>query len=128
MLSHNSIHGQVVVVNRSSRPFNFAAARYEKNDSWSGFVSVGWHHLEPGAKFQIFQKISTRYVYFYCIDDLLRESNGPYTFFVDPENGFRIKNADLDYHSSNPSYVRVGFDQWDTENFTRFEVSIRDPQ
>jgi hypothetical protein len=107
----NSIFAQIYATNKTDEPIWVATVTYQKNGSFSGYVSNGYYKIIPGERKNCGGKLrdgdNTYYIHAH------NASGGKWGtekyFAVDKENAFTIQNCDMEYVLSNPDYKLVGF-------------------
>ena len=66
---------------------------------FTGWVSKGWFHINPGELKAVIDLIHGSLVYYYVQNSDKRVTTGGVRpFLTDPANGFTIRNADMDYN------------------------------
>ena len=107
----NSIFGQIYATNNTDEPIWVATVTYQKNGSFSGYVSNGWYKIIPGERKNCGGKLrdGDNTYYIHAHNESGSKWGSEKYFAVDKVNAFSIQNCDMEYVLSNPNYKLVGF-------------------
>src|SRR5690606_21672324 len=97
---------QLNLKNNLDKPYNFSVAIFYSSFRYSGWITKGWFHLNPGEEIQIFEKNPReKYLYYYAVSETDTIS-GHKKFLVNPkESTFIIEGALLHTTKAhNPNY------------------------
>jgi hypothetical protein len=107
----NSIFAQIYATNKTDEPIWVATVTYQKNGSFSGYVSNGWYKIIPGERINCGGKLrdGDNTYYIHAHNESGSKWGSEKYFAVDKVNAFTIQNCDMEYVLSNPNYKLVGF-------------------
>jgi hypothetical protein len=107
----NSIFAQIYATNKTDEPIWVATVTYQKNGSFSGYVSNGWYKIIPGERINCGGKLrdGDNTYYIHAHNESGSKWGSEKYFAVDKVNAFTIQNCDMEYVLSHPNYKLVGF-------------------
>lgn len=107
----HSIFAQIYATNNTDEPIWVATVTYQKNGSFSGYVSNGWYKIIPGERKNCGGKLrdGDNTFYIHAHNESGSKWGSEKYFAVDKVNAFSIQNCDMEYVLSNPNYKLVGF-------------------
>ncbi len=116
---------QIYFQNNYDKPVWVAIGYYMSSSDYKGWVTSGWHKVEPGDKKEVLgYDPEDENIYYYAqTKGGAQKFEGQYSLLVDPKDAFTVKNADKPYvKDENPSFQWYKFRQIDKGSFDAFKI------
>ena len=115
--------------NTTAQPIYIAVAYQNRNGDFDGYYSIGWYKVVPNETIEILPGVlvSRNYYYYAYAEDMssVWEGGGDYPFLVNPNDAFKIKNANQQYvQNEKPFYVWKNFRMLDVGRNIRYTQEL----